>query len=252
MNQAQPRDRCRKGHLYSEVGRTKKGSCIKCYENSPSRLKALASGKKNYKLRTRENSETHCSKGHEYSLVGRFATGGCRQCQADKDALRGKRKNSKIETQLCSRDHDTWITGRIANGHCKACLAIGFCSNGHDMSIVGKTIKGKCKKCDALTKMRYSKNVKTKQFCPNGHDTFLLGRSESGACSECARIYARNKYGYSGLAADLITHCKNGHLRTAENTALRSRVRNGKTSEHQECRICIRDRNHRYEAKRRK
>jgi hypothetical protein len=120
------------------------------------------------------------------------------------------------------------------------------------MSIVGKTVKGKCKKCDSATKTRYSKNVKMKQFCPTGHDTFLLGRSESGACSECARLYARKKYGYSRLAADLITHCKNGHPRTPENTNLKTRVRNGKTSEFRECRICVMDRNDRYEAKKRR
>jgi hypothetical protein len=103
-----------------------------------------------------------------------------------------------------------------------------------------------------LIKARYSTNALLKQFCPSGHDTFLLGRAESGACSECARIYARKKHGYKKTAADFATHCKNGHLRTPENTTLKTRTRQGKTSSYQECRICIKDRNDRYEAKKRK
>jgi hypothetical protein len=252
MNVVQPRDRCRKGHLYSKVGRTKSGICIQCYENSPGRLKTLKSGNRAYKRRSREDSETHCSNGHDYSVVGRFITGGCRQCQAKKDKGRGKRKTAEIESQFCSRNHDTWVAGRLATGHCKACLAIGFCSNGHDVSIVGKTSQGNCKKCDSATKSRYSKNVMSKQFCPSEHDTFLLGRTESGACRECARIYARKKYGYKGTSMDLKTHCKNGHLRTRKNTLTKTRTRLGRISKYQECRICIKDRNDRYESKKRK
>ena len=249
MNSAQPRDRCRKGHLYSEVGKTKSGSCIQCYENSPSRKRNSSSPQKPYRQLVRTDSQTHCSNGHEYARVGRFLSGNCRQCQADKDSKRGKRKTSDIAEQFCIRGHDSWITGRIANGHCKACLANGFCSNGHDASVHGVSAKGKCLKCDSGRRNRYSKSVLKKQYCPSGHDTFELGRTPSGACSECARIYAREKYGYERTIEDLETTCKNGHERTPDNTVVKTRLKLGKQIVYKECRICIRERNSRYEAK---
>ena len=252
MNSAQPRDRCRKGHLYSEVGKTKNGSCVKCYENSPSRKNGSDSTPKPYRQRVRDDAETHCSNGHDYSVVGRFSSGNCRQCQADKDLKRGKRKSVEVMEQFCVRGHDTWVTGRIANGHCKACLANGFCSNGHDTSVTGLTAKGKCSNCDSARRFRYSKSASRKQYCPNGHDTFVLGRTPAGACSECARNYARERFGYKGTAQDLELVCKNGHTRTAENTVLKSRLKLGKKVEYKECRICIKERNARYDAKKRK
>ena len=252
MNSAQPRDRCRKGHLYSEFGKTKSGSCIKCYESSPSRRRGSTSEPKPYKPLVRSDSETHCANGHEYSIVGRFVSGNCRKCQATKDSKRGKRKSNEVMEQLCIRGHDTWIVGRIANGHCKACLANGFCSNGHDTSVTGKTAKEKCLKCDSARRGRYSKSSLKKQFCPNGHDTFLLGRTPAGACSECSRNYAREKFGYKNTIADLETVCKNGHTRTIENTVIKTRLKLGKKVQYKECKICIRERNTRYESKKRK
>jgi hypothetical protein len=252
MNSAQPRDRCRKGHLYSEVGKTKNGSCVKCYENSPSRKKSSTSTQRAYRQRVRGDADTHCSNGHDYSLVGRFSSGNCRQCQAEKDSKRGKRKTDGVLEQFCMRGHDTWVAGRIATGHCKACLANGFCSNGHDTSVTGLTAKGKCSKCDAARRFRYSRSATKKQYCPSGHDTFVLGRTPAGACSECARNYARERFGYKGTANDLEVVCKNGHTRTAENTVIKSRLKLGKKVEYKECRICIKERNARYDAKKRK
>jgi hypothetical protein len=104
-------------------------------------------------------------------------------------------------------------------------------------------------KCDSGRRKRYSKNVLKKQYCPSGHDTFELGRTPAGACSECARIYAREKYGYKGTSKDLETVCKNGHERTDENTVIRTRLKLGKKVEYKECRFCIRERNARYEKK---
>jgi hypothetical protein len=165
---------------------------------------------------------------------------------------RGKRKTTEILDQFCIHGHDTWITGRIANGHCKGCLVSGFCSNGHDVSVTGKTLRGKCKKCDSGRRSRYSKSALEKQYCPDGHDTFSLGRTPAGACSECARNYAREKYGYKKTLADLETACKNGHPWNEENTVLKTKVKAGKSSTYKECRVCIKDRNLRYEAKKKK
>lgn len=252
MNSAIPRDRCRKGHRYSEFGKTKNGNCLKCYEASAKKRAPSDRDVRPYRPLVREDAETHCAKGHQYSDVGRFASGGCRKCQAEKDQKRGRRKSDNVLAQFCSRGHDTWISGRLANNHCKACLANGFCSNGHDLKIVGKTPKGKCKKCDLERRGRYSKSALSKQFCPNGHDTFILGRTDAGACKECARVYAREKYGYTRTIEELEEVCKNGHPRTPENTAIKTRVRQGKTSSWKECRICIKDRNLRYDAKQRR
>jgi hypothetical protein len=252
MNMAQPRNKCRKGHLYSEYGKTKSGMCIKCYENSPSRRKNSEKEPKPYKQLVRSDYKTHCSNGHEYSQVGRFASGNCRQCQANKDSKRGKRKSVKVLEQLCSRGHDTWVSGRLYNGHCKACLTNGFCSNGHDISISGKTPNGKCMRCDSERRSRYSKSALSKQFCPNQHDTFLLGRSPAGACSECARIYARKKNGYTGTLKDLVLVCKNGHTRTKDNTLIKSKLKQGKKATYRECKICINERNKRYKSKKQK
>lgn len=119
MNLAQPRDRCRKGHLYSEYGKTKSGRCIKCYESSPSRKNQSSSSSKPYRQLVRDDADSHCANGHEYSVFGRYPSGNCRKCQAEKDLQRGKRKTTEISEQFCARGHDTWITGRIANGHCK-------------------------------------------------------------------------------------------------------------------------------------
>lgn len=249
MNVSQPRDRCRNGHLYSEYGKTKSGRCIKCYETSPSRRTQSSPQSRPYRQLVRENAETQCANGHDYSIFGRFPSGNCRKCQAEKDMQRGKRKTTEILDQYCIRGHDTWITGRIANGHCKGCLVSGFCSNGHDVSVTGKTLRGKCKKCDSGRRSRYSKSALEKQFCPDGHDTFSLGRTPAGACSECARNYAREKYGYKKTLADLETACKNGHPRNAENTVLKTKLKDGKKSTYKECRVCIKDRNKRYEAK---
>lgn len=249
MNVSQPRDRCRKGHLYSEYGRTKSGNCVKCYENSPSRKAKSSSSTRPYRPLVRENAKTHCANGHEYSIVGRFSSGNCRKCQAEKDSQRGKRKTTEIADQYCHRGHDTWVTGRIANGHCKGCLVSGFCSNGHDMSVTGTTLRGLCKKCDKMRKTKYSKSALEKQYCPSGHDTFLLGRTSAGACSECARKYARGKFGYRRTIQDLETSCRNGHPRNEGNTVIKTKVRDGKISTYKECKICIKDRNDRYESK---
>lgn len=252
MNSAQPRNRCRKGHLYSEYGKTKSGLCIKCYESSPSRNKNSAKEPRPYKPLVRNDANTHCSNGHVYSKVGRFSSGNCRQCQANKDSKRGKRKSTEVLERFCIRGHDTWVSGRMAKGHCKACLVNGFCSNGHDASISGKTSKNKCKKCDSEIRSRYSKSALKKQYCPNKHDTFLLGRSPAGACSECARIYAREKFGYTGTIENLEVVCKNGHTRTEDNTLIKSHFKLGKKATYKECKICVKDRNKRYAAKKRK
>jgi len=252
MNLSQPRDRCRKGHLYVEYGKTKNGRCIKCYESSPSRQGRSVSQSKPYRQLVRDDSESRCANGHEYVVVGRFPSGNCRKCQAEKDSQRGKRKTAEVFDQLCARGHDTWVTGRIGNGHCKGCLANGFCSNGHDTTVTGKTIRGKCKKCDSSRRNRYSKSAKSKQFCPTGHDTFQLGRTPAGACSECARIYARDKFGYKRTIEDLEVTCKNGHPRTEDNTMLKTKKKDGKRSTYKECKICIKERNNRYEAKKKK
>jgi len=252
MNLSQPRDRCRKGHLYVEYGKTKNGRCIKCYESSPSRQGRSVSQSKPYRQLVRDDSESRCANGHEYVVVGRFPSGNCRKCQAEKDSQRGKRKTAEVFDQLCARGHDTWVTGRIGNGHCKGCLASGFCSNGHDTTVTGKTIRGKCKKCDSSRRNRYSKSAKSKQFCPTGHDTFQLGRTPAGACSECARIYARDKFGYKRTTEDLEVTCKNGHPRTEDNTMLKTKIKDGKRSTYKECKICIKERNNRYEAKKKK
>ena len=252
MNLSQPRDRCRKGHLYVEYGKTKNGRCIKCYESSPSRQGRSVSQSKPYRQLVRDDSESRCANGHEYVVVGRFPSGNCRKCQAEKDSQRGKRKTAEVFDQLCARGHDTWVTGRIGNGHCKGCLANGFCSNGHDTTVTGKTIRGKCKKCDSSRRNRYSKSAKSKQFCPTGHDTFQLGRTPAGACSECARIYARDKFGYKRTTEDLEVTCKNGHPRTEDNTMLKTKIKDGKRSTYKECKICIKERNNRYEAKKKK
>jgi len=252
MNLSQPRDRCRKGHLYVEYGKTKNGRCIKCYESSPSRQGRSVSQSKPYRQLVRDDSESRCANGHEYVVVGRFPSGNCRKCQAEKDSQRGKRKTAEVFDQLCARGHDTWVTGRIGNGHCKGCLASGFCSNGHDTTVTGKTIRGKCKKCDSSRRNRYSKSAKSKQFCPTGHDTFQLGRTPAGACSECARIYARDKFGYKKTIEDLEVTCKNGHPRTEDNTMLKTKIKDGKRSTYKECKICIKERNNRYEAKKKK
>jgi len=252
MNLSQPRDRCRKGHLYSEYGKTKSGRCIKCYESSPSRKSQSSSSTKPYRQLVRDDADSHCANGHEYSVFGRYPSGNCRKCQAEKDLQRGKRKTTEISEQFCARGHDTWITGRIANGHCKGCLASGFCSNGHDTSVTGNTLRGKCKLCDSGRRYRYSKSAKTKQFCPSGHDTFQLGRTPAGACSECARLYAREKFGYKKTIQDLEVTCKNGHLRTKENTLSKTKVRHGNISTYKECKICIKERNDRYEARKKK
>lgn len=252
MNLSQPRDRCRKGHLYVEYGKTKNGRCIKCYESSPSRQGRSVSQSKPYRQLVRDDSESRCANGHEYVVVGRFPSGNCRKCQAEKDSQRGKRKTAEVFDQLCARGHDTWVTGRIDNGHCKGCLASGFCSNGHDTTVTGKTIRGKCKKCDSSRRNRYSKSAKSKQFCPTGHDTFQLGRTPAGACSECARIYARDKFGYKRTTEDLEVTCKNGHPRTEDNTMLKTKIKDGKRSTYKECKICIKERNNRYEAKKKK
>jgi hypothetical protein len=249
MNLAQPRNKCRKGHLYSEYGKTKSGLCIKCYENSPSRNKNSVEKPRPYKQLVRNDAVTHCSNGHEYSQVGRFSSGNCRQCQANKDSKRGKRKSAEVLEQFCVRGHDTWVSGRMAKGHCKACLVNGFCSNGHDTSISGKTSKNKCKRCDSETRSRYSKSALKKQYCPNNHDTFILGRSPAGACSECARIYAREKFGYTGTIEKLEVICKNGHIRTKDNTLIKSHLKLGKKVTYKECKICIKNRNKRYASK---
>jgi len=246
MNKAQPNQRCRQGHYYAEHGKNRRGQCAKCFEiNRKKRFGDLVSP---YKSK-RENIETHCAKGHEYRLVGRFKTGGCRQCQAQKDFARGKRKVTLVSEQYCPLLHDTFFTGRSGSGHCKGCLSVGVCKNGHDASVVGLTSKNQCKRCVEDRRSRYAVKVQSRQYCPHGHDTFVLGRNDAGKCLECARIYAREKNGYKYTAEELKKICKNGHLRTPENTQQKTKKINKEVRSYQECTICDRERKARYARK---
>jgi len=242
MNSSQPKTRCRKGHYYALVGRTK-GSCSQCFKEYRKRL--YGDSVKDYKPR-RIDRTTHCSNGHEYHIVGKFKTGGCRKCQADKDYLRGKRKSGGLYSQLCARGHDTWMTGRLSTGHCKGCFVNGICSNGHDTNVDGKSKNGNCNACLKKSRATYAVRVKTNQFCPNGHDTFKLGRSKTGACKACNRNYARRKYGYKLTIDELKLKCRNGHIRKTSTTKIVTRVRNGIESSHQECIPCDKLRKQRY------
>ncbi len=240
MLDKQPKDRCRRGHKFEEVGKTNQGSCKLCWE--------LANGKKYRPSRAKSTAPaTDCRKGHELAAVGRYKTGGCRACQAEKDAKRGRRKNTAV-SRYCEQGHDLLEVGMRAGSHCRACWNEGWCLNGHDMNQTGRTSKGACKACREETRVRHAETMSTRATCAQGHELAIVGVS-NGKCRECAREYARRKYGYLTTADQLKNECRNGHPRTPENTKSITRVRNGKTHAERVCLECARERNRRHYAK---
>jgi hypothetical protein len=245
MLNAQPKDRCRRGHRYDEVGRTAKGACIACYEAANARRAPTSRpAPRPYKPR-RGDRETHCAQGHEYEVTGRFRSGGCRQCQAEKDAARGQRADSRIE-RYCPNGHDLALVGQRAARHCQACWDEGWCANGHDMNVVGRTPGGRCAACRTDRSRTYA--VNRSGVCSKGHDLAVVGvNPTNGQCRECARVYAREKHGYRYTADDLTRVCRNGHPRTPENTKVFTRKRGDKVTTETVCRDCARQRNRDYQ-----
>ena len=241
MLDKQPKDKCRRGHQFSEKGKTSNGTCVACL--------AQASGRPYAPRRT--NTDTHCAKGHTYEEVGRYPAGGCRACQAEKDFARGRRKTATVN-RYCEQGHDLAEVGMRA-GHCQSCWDEGWCINGHDMSVVGMTASGGCAQCRVETRAKFAENAGGKTgLCPNGHDLEDVGFNRSnGQCRACAREYARKKHGYVSTAEERAERCKQGHPRTAENTRIVQRIRGGKESTEKVCRDCALERQRRYEAKKR-
>ncbi|MDO8389701.1 MAG: HNH endonuclease signature motif containing protein [Actinomycetota bacterium] len=231
MLDKQPKDRCRRGHRFADVGRTTQGSCVACYEVTASRNSRRA-----YVPRRTEIAE-RCARGHEYALVGRFPSGRCRQCQADIDFARGQRKNAVVE-RFCAQGHDTWDCGRRGT-QCRACWDEGWCAWGHDMNVVGRTRRGACLGCRSSAVSAYAMKSATRDVCGKGHVLSEVGvNPANGECRECARLYARRKYGYKSTAAQLVAECRNGHPRSEDNTLILTRRKNGKDVSYRECLVC--------------
>lgn len=239
MLDAQPKDRCRRGHRYSEAGRTKKGSCVECWEQT--------NGRK-YGQPRRSAPATHCAQGHDLSVVGKYKSGGCRACQAQKDAARGQRKNADVR-RYCDQGHDLASVG-LRGITCRACWEEGWCSNGHDMNKVGRTSGGACAQCRRDIRVRHASAMESRTHCAQGHELAVAGLS-NGKCMECAREYMRRKAGYVKTRADLEVACRNGHRWTVDNIRWTRRVRNGVEQIEKVCRECAKARNRKYDAKKR-
>jgi hypothetical protein len=169
-----------------------------------------------------------CRNGHERKKVGTNPDGSCAACSPER-ARRGPPRRPREETSV-------------------------RCAQGHLYSDVGRYPSGGCVACQSVKdKARIKGPRPPVQYCPRGHDVFVVGRSSSnGQCRECARQYARDKHDYKRTAADLETHCRNGHLRTLSNTRTVNRVRDGKAKAEQLCVDCRRDALCRYKEKLRK
>ncbi len=239
MLDKQPKDRCRRGHRYVEVGRTSGGSCRACWE---------AANRRKYRPpRPAQERAEFCANGHEVAVVGRYPSGGCRACQAEKDAARGRRKDAAVE-RYCPQGHDLAVVSRHGTA-CRACWDEGWCGNGHDMNSAGRTRGGACAQCQRDTRARYAAALVERDACANGHVLSEVG-VRNGKCMECAREYARTKYGYTRTAADLELVCRNGHEWTEENIRWVRRVRGDEEKMEKVCRACAKERQERYGAKR--
>jgi hypothetical protein len=241
MLDAQPKDRCRRGHRYAETGQDGQGRCLVCI---------AAAGGKPRKPRDRVPAEPrlHCRSGHELAVAGRYKSGGCRSCQAEKDVARGQRKDAAV-VRFCPRGHDVVAAG-LRSSHCRACWDEGWCVNGHDMNATGRTPKGMCAECRKSKSQKYAED--RTGHCAEGHDLSVAGvNPTNGQCRECARVYQRIRTGATLTRADLDVACRNGHAWTEENTRYARRVRDGAELFEKVCRECAKERNRAYKARKR-
>jgi hypothetical protein len=237
MLNKQPKDKCRRGHKYTTVGLTSRGTCISCWE--------ITNGKK-YVPPKPPRPEHLCSNGHIIAEVGRYKSGRCRACQAEVDAARGQRSNAFI-TRFCDEGHDLAKVGKHGNT-CQTCWDEGWCANGHDMNIVGRTPKGACSECRKNRSLNYA--GKRLGECNAGHDLQEFGvNPTNGECRQCARDYAANRNGYTRTQADKDYACKNGHPWVAESTRFTKRNRDGVETVEKVCRKCANQRNNEYQAR---
>ncbi len=170
--------------------------------------------------------ERTCRNGHKRKEVGANPDGSCAACRPDRARKRpARRPRDEIDVR-CAQGHLYTEVGRYPSGGCVACQAV----------------KDKARRKGPRPPVRH---------CPRGHDISVVGRARSnGECRECAREYARKKYGYKRTAADLKMHCRNGHLRSENNTRTVKRVRDGKEKTERLCLDCRREANSRYHGKR--
>jgi hypothetical protein len=167
-----------------------------------------------------------CFNGHVRDDVGINPDGSCAACWPTRARKRPPRRSRDEIDARCAQGHVYEEVGRYPSGGCVEC----------------QLIKDKARRKGARPPARY---------CVRGHDVPIVGRSSSnGECRECAREYARKRYGYKRTAADIRAQCRNGHERTAENTALVKRTRDGKEVIERLCLDCRRKVLANYEAKR--
>lgn len=169
------------------------------------------------RLRRPKRNATHCRHGHEYAIYGRPKHGQCRACGQVQRGFEARPFGAP--RHIRDRTH---------------------CGNGHEYVEVGRYPSGGCRACQRQKDLARRKGPRPpKQFCPAGHDVFAVGRRDgNGECRECSRKYARKKYGYSGTQEALNFACRNGHLRTYENTREIKRIRNGKMHTERLCLDC--------------
>ncbi|MEU8263238.1 HNH endonuclease [Micromonospora sp. NPDC048999] len=187
-------------------------------------LEAVSRPENSKRAATSSRRRRTCRNGHVRQKVGVNSDGTCAGCHPDR-RRKGPPRRGDVHIR-CAKGHSYAETGRYPSGGCIAC----------------QKVKDKGRRKGPRPPL---------QHCPRGHDTFQVGRSRSnGECRECARQYARTRYGYRRTAAELVTRCRNGHVRTDENTRIVSRTRNDQQRTERLCLDCRREAVARHEQRR--
>ncbi len=193
----------------------------------PEHLEAVSRSENTRRMPGENMRRRTCRNGHFRDEVGSNPDGTCTGCRPER-ARKGPPRPPRDDVDV-------------------------RCAHGHKYAEVGRYPSGGCVACQRVKDEARLKGPRPPvQFCPRGHNTFVFGRSPSnGECRECARQYAREKYGYMRTREDAERQCRQGHERTAENTRLVKRIRNGRETQERVCLDCRREVQARYNAAKR-